>query len=282
MDIDVAFCLGEFIAEQVQLIDEKIDEIRQEERDKFKGNAQEERCLVEQFIDDLRAAADVRPIRNVLNDPTRVEALRAEILTKVGTCVTYVTRLRGLATPLPNTKAFVTLCTDTINYCRNTKAFDENFQAYNQLLMETEDGDLLSNTQKWWKKAYGGRVAEVNERNKRFNPALTDTGFVTIAENSRIMDNGRLLLSTRKVDVVASPKEGIVRRFVRSLLTLDENRRKSVNEEQLVAELDKMSVNDAARYARTWLKQRDDIRTRKENDPCKFLHNNFFRRRLLV
>lgn len=290
MDDNLAFCLGQFIDEQVKIIDDKIDEIKNDEREKCraiekardeyerkkppaknKGNHGEDQRLVDQFIDEMRAVENVKPQRNVLDDPTRVDALRAEIQTKVGACANYVTRLRGLAMPLPNSKQFVTLCSETIIYCKSGSKFQENFELYNQVLQETEDDALLTNTRQWWKDTYGGKVAEVNERNKKFNPAIIDLGFVTIAPNSRIMDNGRQLLSARKVEVIPSPKGGIIRRFVRHLLSLDEDRRASVDEEKLVEQLNEGPVDEAVNYARQWLKKRDEIRNHKEEDPCKIL-----------
>ena len=289
MDENLAFCLGQFIDDQVLLIDKKIDNIKADEKKEYaklerahaeferkkppakdKGSHGDDQRLVDRFVADLRETDAVGPTRTVIDDPTRIDALRAEISTKVGACVNYVQRLRGLAANLPNTKKFVELCNDTVNYCRQTNTYEENFDKLYEVLQNTDEDNLLTNTRRWWKDSYGGRIAEINTRNQKINSPITDNGFATISPTSRIMDNGKMLLTARKVEIVASPKEGIIRRFVRQLLTLDEERRGSIAEDQLIEQLNNGSTDEAVRYARQWLNERDEVRNRKEEeDPCK-------------
>lgn len=289
MDADLAFCLGNFIDDQVELIDNQLENIRKEEEIKCrqiaeakvehekkkppakdKGLHHEDQTLVDRFIEELRDATQATNTRTVIDDPACIDTLRAESSTKVNACAKYLTRLRNLAKPMQNSASFVQACNEAVDYFQKTQEFDRNFKTLMLVLEQSDESDLLPNVQNWWKDAYGSRVSEINRRNDRFNKAVTENNYAVLSQTSRIIANARKLLEARTVVVVAPPTQEIIRKFVRRMLTLDEEGREKIDADELVKQLDDQGVESAIAYARKWLAKRDEIRNQKEEpDQCR-------------
>lgn len=292
MDADLAFCLGHFIDDQVEIVDKQLEEIQKEEEiecrkieeakivhekkkppAKNKGFHHEDQTLVDRFIDELRDATQATNTRTVIDDPACIDTLRAESSTKVNACARYITRLRNLAKPLPNTATFIQTCNESIDYFQKTQEFDRNFKTLMLVLEQSDEDNLLPNVQNWWKDAYGSRISEINRRNDRFNKAVTENNFAILSQTSRILDNSRKLLRARTIVAVAPATQEIIRRFVRRMLTLDEENREKIDAEELVKQLDDQGADAAIAYARRWLAQRDEVRNQKEApNPCRFVY----------
>ncbi|CAF1383711.1 unnamed protein product [Adineta ricciae] len=287
MDDDLAFCLNEFIDEQVQLIDDCVEEIKKEEEDqcgkleeeqakyiaarpppKDKGSHQEEKALVDKFCDDLRrAGAEPSKTRTVIDDPACIASLRAELSAKVNSCVGYLTRLRNLADPLPNSSKFVQLCNDTMDYCRSQQDFEDNFKDLYALVEQSDSDEIIGSIHRWWKSTYGSRIAKINERNQKFNGAITEPNFAVLSPTSRVIAHAKKLIAARQVIPIEPAYFDIVRKFVRKLLAIDEDKRKEVNANELADQLNGMEIEEIIKYAEKWLEERDAIRNQKEEDP---------------
>ena len=291
MDADLAFCLGQFIDDQVQIIDERIEAIqneedaacRQIEQDKInfekkkpppknKGSRYEDQTLVDRLIQELRDDGATKDTKTIIDDETCIATLRAEASTKVNAASKYISRLRSLAKPLPNTTNFVKACAEQMDYFNRTQEFDRNFKELLVILEETDASNVLENVRRWWKNAYGSAIAELNTRNNKINPAINDNNYPTLSQTNRIIDNARKLIAARTIVVVEPPKLEIIRRFVRRLLALDEEKREQTNEEELINHLNSLPIEQIINYAQQWFDKRDKIRNQKEEpDPCMYM-----------
>jgi hypothetical protein len=290
MDDDLAYCFGRFIGDQVELIDKRLEEIENEERTayeniekerkiyddkrpvpKSKGLHHEDQALVDQFIQELRAAVQTKDTRTIIDDPTRIDTLRAETATKVNAAARYLVRIRNLARQMPNNASFIQACNENIDSFQKAQDFEGHFNGLLAALQQTDAGDVVPNVQAWWKNAYGSTLADLNRRNERFNKAATETGYITVSASSRIIDHSKKLIEARTIIIVPPPTRDIICKFVRRLLLLDEERRETVNEEVLVNQLFEGDPEEAIKYAQQWLAKRDEIRNQKEEtNPCMY------------
>jgi len=288
MDADLAFCLGKFIDDQVKLIDDSLEKIKQEEivecrkmekekidynqkkpPPKNKGLHHEDKALVDQFIEELRDSIQASNTKTIIDDKSCIDTLYAEVSTKVNACTKYISRLRNLAQPLPNTSKFVQICNEAMEHFRQAEKLEDNFKRLGIVLEESDKDNVLKNVQKWWKDAYGSIVSDINDRNQRYNAAINDNSFVSISQTSRIIENARRLLDARKIIFVQPPKLDIIRKFVRQLLLIDEEKRDTINADELIDQLNNRNIEDIIDYAKRWLAKRDEIRNQKEEkDPC--------------
>jgi hypothetical protein len=288
MDSDLAFCLDHFIDEQVQLIDNRLEEIKQEEvieyrkiekeqKDfnrnkpipKDKGSHGEDEALVKQFVQDIRISSE-QPgkTRTVIDDQSCIDTLRAELSTKVNACMNYIIRLRNVAHPLPNSSKFVEACNNAIDYFRGTRDFETNFDSLYTVLEQSASEDAIENIHKWWKDTYGSTIADINRRNQKFNAAITENNFAILSPTSRVISNGKKLIAARQIIAVEPEHFDIVRKFVRRLLSIDEEKRDVTNPDELAEQLNNSSIEEIINYAENWLRKRDEVRNHKEVDPC--------------
>ncbi|CAF1297173.1 unnamed protein product [Rotaria sordida] len=141
MHADLAFCLGQFIDDQVKLIDDCLERIKQEQLAACNKNEQKKnlynknkpipknKALIDQFIQDLcDDDANVSKPKSIIDDPNCIDTLHAEVSTKINACSNYITRIRNLAQPLPRTSKFVELCNEAIDYFRRTQEFEDNLK----------------------------------------------------------------------------------------------------------------------------------------------------------
>jgi hypothetical protein len=288
MDADLAFCLGQFIDDQMQLIDDRLEEIKKEEiveRQKLekekiiynqkkpppknKGSHHEDKALVDQFIEELRDNEKTNNTKTIIDNPSCIDTLRAEISTKVNASAKYISRLRNLAKPLPNTTKFVQACSEAIDNFNQTQVFEDNFKALGTILEQTDSSNVVQNVQKWWKDVYGSTIADINRRNQKINQAITEDGFATVSHTSRIVDNAKKLIDARTVISVQPPKLDIIRKFVRRLLSIDEEKREKTDANELIDQLNNSDIEQIIDYAKRWLAKRDEIRNQKEEEnPC--------------
>ena len=290
MDGDLAFCLGELIDDQVEIIDGQLERLKQEEIiecrkieqekiifdqkkpiPKSKGSHDEDTALVNQFIQELRdSTSKANTTKTIMDDQSCIDTLRAELSTKVNACANYITRLHNLAKPLNNTTNFVQTCKTTIDYFKRTDEFENNFKTLYSVLEESDADDVVKNTQRWWKEKYGSMIADLNTRNQKINSAITENNFAILSPTSRVLDNAKKLIAARKIIAVESPKLEIIRKFVRRLLAVDEEKRdQTVDPDELINQLNSTDIEQMIKYAETWLRQRDEIRNKKvEKDPC--------------
>ncbi|CAF3522358.1 unnamed protein product, partial [Rotaria sordida] len=288
MDTDLAFCLGQFIDDQVKLIDDRLEAIKQEEIiacdkieqernlynknkpiPKNKGTHYEDKSLIDKFIQDLRDDdANVSKPKSIIDDPNCIETLRAEVSTKVNACSNYITRIRNLAQPLPRTSKFVESCNEAIDYFRRTQEFEDNFKKLYTVLEQSDLNNIIQNTQQWWKDTYGSTIVELNRRNQKINSAVTENNFAILSSTSRVIDNVKKLMAARKVVLVEPQKLDIIRKFVKHLLIIDEENRDKINAEELIEQLNNSNIEQIIDYTKKWIAQRDEIRNRKEErDP---------------
>ncbi|CAF4108910.1 unnamed protein product, partial [Rotaria sp. Silwood1] len=117
MNDDLAFCLDQFIDDQVKLIDDRLEVLKQDEitecnkieqekiifnknkpAPKNKGTHYEDQILIDRFIQDLRDDDEnINKPKTIVDDQSCIDTLRAEISTKVNACSNYITRIRNLA-----------------------------------------------------------------------------------------------------------------------------------------------------------------------------------------
>jgi hypothetical protein len=288
MDADLAFCLGQFIDDQVQIIDDSLEKIKQEEiveyrkiekeqiaynkkkpAPKKKGSHHEDKTLVDQFIQELRNSIQPSNTKSIVDDKNCIDTLRAEVSTKVNASTKYISRLRNLAQPMPNTSKFVQTCNETMEHFRQAQKREDNFKELCIILEESDKDNVLSNVQKWWKDTYGSTITDINRRNQRFNGAITENSFVSVSKRSRIAENSSRLLDARKIIFVQPSKLDIIRKFVAQLLSIDEEKRDTINADELIDQLNTRNIDDIIDYAKQWLAKRDEIRNQKEEkDPC--------------
>ena len=294
MDEGLAFCMGQFIDEQMELMDDRLADINKKEAEeclrienakreadkkkpppKNKGSHDQDKALVDRLTRDLSDTANDTGSRTVIDDPAAIDALRAETQTKIGACSKYLARLRNLAQPLPHTKSFVQSCNETIDLCRRADYFDESFRRLCTILAESDNDNFVRNAQQWWKSTYGERIADLNRRNQKINAAITEDNFAVVSPTSRIVANARTILGARQIVVAEPPKGEIIRQFVHRHLALDQERQKRTNPDTLFEELNTADNAKAIDYAQQWLHTRDEIRNEKEaQDPCR--SSNFF------
>lgn len=288
MDSDLAFCLGNFIDDQVQIIDIRIDDIKKEEdvecekiekqrisfdqkrpRPKNKDSHGEDKYFVDQFIQELRDNSATNNKKTIIDDPSCIDTLRAEVATKVNASATYISRIRNSAKPLPNTTRFVQACNETLEYFQRTQQFEDNFRLLFSILEDTDASNVFQNVQKWWKDVYGSKLSDLNTRNNNINKAITDNNVTFVSPTSRIIANAKKLISARKVIAVVPPRDDIVRKFARQLLTIDEELRDKTNPNELFDQLNSLDTELIIDYANRWLIKRDEIRNQKEEEnPC--------------
>ncbi|CAF1324975.1 unnamed protein product [Adineta steineri] len=289
MDDDLAFCLGRFTDHQVQLIDDRIAKIKEEENEvcreieerqaahiknrppqRDKGSHAKDKALVDKFVSDLRqCSAEPRKIRAVTDDQTCIDSLRAELWTKVAASTTYINRLHNLARPLSNTAKFVETCRETVESFKRPSDFDANYKVLYKIIEQDEKDQVIGSIQKWWKEKYGDKVAEINQRNQKFNGAVTEPNFAILSPNSGVIRNAKKLIEARQETIVEPEYFEVVREFVRQLLLLDEEKREHTDANELSNELNSRTIEETIDYAERWLSERDEIRNRKEEDPYK-------------
>ncbi|CAF3008535.1 unnamed protein product [Rotaria sp. Silwood2] len=287
MDADLAFCLGQFIDDQVKFIDDRLEAIKQEEvtaYDKIeqekiiynknkpipknKGTHYEDQALIDQFIQDLcDDDENVNKPKSIIDDQSCIDTLRAEISTKVNACSNYIIRIRNLAQPLPRTSKFVESCNEAIDYFRQLQEFEDNFKKLYSILEQSDSSNVVQNSQKWWKDTYGSTVAELNRRNTKINPAITENNFAILSSTSRVIDNAKKLMAARQVVSVEPQKLDIIRKFVKRLLIIDEENRDKINAEELIDQLNNSNIKQIIDYTKKWIAKRDEIRNHKEVDP---------------
>ncbi|CAF0962598.1 unnamed protein product [Rotaria sordida] len=217
MHADLAICLGQFIDDQVKLIDDRLERIKQEQIaacnkneheknlynknkpiPKNKGTHYENKALIDQFIQDLcDDDANVSKPKSIIDDPNCVDTLHAEVSTKINACSNYITRIRNLAQPLPRTSKFVELCNEAIDYFRRTQEFEDNLKKLYTVLEQNK----------------------LNHRNQKINSAVTENNFAILSSTSRVIDDVKKLMAARKVVSVEPQKLDIIRKFVKRLLT---------------------------------------------------------------
>jgi hypothetical protein len=288
MDADLAFCLGQFIDDQVQIIDDSLEKIKQEEiveyrkiekeqiaynkkkpAPKKKGSYHEDKNLVDQFIQELRNSIQPSNTKSIVDDKNCIDTLRADVSTKVNASTKYIRRLRNLAQRIPNSSKFVQTCNETMERFRQAQKREDNFKKLCTVLEESDKDNVLSNVQKWWKDTYGSTITDINRRNQRFSAAVTENSFVSVSKRSRIAENSSRLLDARKIIFVQPSKLDIIRKFVAQLLSIDEEKRDTINADELIDQLNTRNIDDIIDYAKQWLAKRDEIRNKKEEkDPC--------------
>jgi len=289
MDEDLAFCLGNFIDDQVQLIDDRIGEIEKEETEKYEkirkeksiflkkkppekdhGSHSADQALVDGFVQELRDKGTTKEKRTVIDDETCIGTLRAETQTKVNAAGQYILRLKNSARSFGNTKNFVELCNETYEYINSAQRFQVNFDELMTILQEADADNVVQHVRRWWKDAYGARISEINTRNNKFNQAATENNYATLTQTNRIFDNAKKLLAARTVVYVEPPRLEIIRKFVRQLFILDKDKQDETNPDELCKQLDRLDVDGMINYAQQWLAKRDEIRNKKpEPDQCK-------------
>lgn len=288
MDTDLAFCLENFIHDQVQLIDDRIRAIEDQEAaecekirrersifekkkppEKNNGSHNADQALVDRFIQELRDKGTAKEKRTVIDDETCIATLRAETQTKVNATGQYVVRLKNSARSFANTKSFIETCNETVEYFNSAQNFQKNFDELMTILQEADADTVVQRVRQWWKNAYGSRVAEVNTRNSKFNQAATENNYATLTQTNRIFDNAKKLIAARTVVFVEPPKLEIIRKFVQQLFVLDEDKQKETTRDELIKHLNSLEIDGMNDYARQWLKKRDDIRNKKP-EPDQF------------
>ncbi|CAF3917767.1 unnamed protein product [Adineta steineri] len=286
MEDGVAFCLGQFRDEQVQLFDNRIQKNKEEEIEecnkieqeraadiqnqpppKDKGSHYRDKALVDKFVKDLgQCSAQPKKVRAVTDDQTCIDSLRAELWTKLTASTNYINRLHSLARPLPNTAKFVETCRETVESFKRPSDFDANYKALYKIIEQDEKEQVIDSIQNWWKEKYGDKIAEINQRNDRFNKAITDKNFVALSSNSGVIRNAKKLIEVREEIIVEPGHFEIVREFVRQLLLFDREKREHTNANELSNELNSRAIEEIIDYAERWLSERDEMRNRKEED----------------
>lgn len=294
MDEDLAFCLDHFIDDQIDLIDQKIEQIKREAAEKCrkleqeklaanrkkpppknKGTHNEDKALVDRFIRDLRHdEAKLNCKHTIVDDPVCIATLRAHFSTKVNASAHYLSRIRNLASQSPRANKFIGSCKELISYCHQKETFETNFQELCRVLADSDKETVVQNTQQLWKDTYGDSINDINTRNKKLHPVINENGFAVLSRRSRVIESAKQLINARKIIAPESQKGVIVRKFVDRLIILDEEDRDKINPEELIEQLINSLIDQIIDYTNKWLSKRDEIRNRIEPpDPCMFFLN---------
>lgn len=291
MNADLAFCLDQFADDQLKLVDGILEKIQAEETLEFqkvkqeeespatieqhrinkirKGTHKEDQTIVNKFIQDLHESSIIREQpRNNDNDVVR-DTLQAEIKTKLGACSSYVSRLGKLAKRKSNSTEFQQRCHEAVDLLRDPREFEEKFDELCALLEQSDICNCAQNVEQWWKEAFGNTIADINHRNKRFHPTIIEKNFANLSSRSRIVQRATTMIEKRKsLKTNQLDKYDVICNFVQQIQLIDENNCQETKADDLINKLNDNDNQLAIDYAKTWLKQRDEIRNQKEENIC--------------
>lgn len=299
MNADLAFCLDRFIDDQLKLIDIALEEIQEREEAERcnikneetsptfieqrrlnkikKGTHAEDQVIVNRFIQDLieNGKLDIQSSIHI-NDIDR-EGLRAELKTKLSACTSYVARLGKLARAQSNSKAFQQRCHEIVHLLRQTDEFEDKFNKLCNLIEQSNNKNCIENVEEWWKETFGNTITNINQRNRKFNPAISEKNFAALSHKSRVMQRASTMIDKRNtIAQKQQQKNDIIRNFVQRIQSIDERNRQEIQAEDLINQLNESENEVAMDYAKNWLKQRDEMRNQQEENIRMFRSFNSF------
>lgn len=291
MNADLAYCLERFIDDQIQMIDDHLEIVKQNEsvecqrieRMKIvsaakkkppvnKGSHDEDARIVQKFVRGLDDFADDEKTPAGRAMKKYREMLHNEFSAKISDCENHLTRLRKLARPIGASLDFRILCDETIVRLRNARTTPGNFAELDRILERSSSNAVGHDVQQWWNRTYGSGVVKIIRLNRRFNPSVGNKDITAITSWSQPIDCSRKFIQVRRERVVADAKikYELISEFVHEIQSIDQNNREEINEKDLIDQLNNGDIEIARKYAETWLNKRDDVRNEKEEeDPCK-------------
>ena len=289
MDADLAYCLERFIDDQVQMIDDYMETVREEEaaerhriEQKKKsymlrntnrinaGSHEIDEAIVQRFVQRLHDSTNTNSTAVDSDAENYRQILRDELYEKMDKCANHIIRLRNLAVPIRGSDDFIWQCDNIIDRFDQEQNTDESFKQLYQIIEQSDCKSLIKNVQNWWEKSYGSYVTEIIHFNKKFNPRVADNNIAVVSSWSRFIRCAKQVHSTRSAEIPAdSRKNELVREFVREIQSVDNENRQEISEDNLVKQLDSSDISTNVDYAEKWLNKRDNNRNqKKEDDTC--------------
>lgn len=290
MDADLAYCLDRFIDDQIKLIDENLEDIREEEiieHDRIEqlksspvvsktfqtiqGSHEEDEAIVQHFIEALVDNTESGGANNINALEQCRDELRTELSEKVKECMDLITRLRNLAKPILISANFVSKCDEILDRMSEKETIDENFRDLCQVIDTSDSRNIVENMQDWWKEKYGSAIEKILAANRQFNPGVSNHDIAVVLPKSTIISCAKKILWMRNEEPVAeSQKHDIVSEFVQQINSIDDSIRQEISTDDLTAQLENSEVDSAISYAENWLHKRDSIRSQaNKDDYCK-------------
>ena len=296
MNSDLAYCLLRFFDDQIILIDNYLEEVKENKEAEFQRIEElrsvaiakrafsanqrphkEDAMIVARFLnglididgdDDSICSTEVRRYR---------EMMCTEFSAKIDDCSNHVIRLRNLAKPRFRSAAFVTQCNHAIKYLQHGQTMTENYDKLHQIIEESTQMNVADRVQRWWDEAYGAAITKIIQLNKAFNPGIGNQEIALVAPWSQPVDCAKKILSigSPKMIVYGKRKDYFVRTFVQQIRAVDEIIRAEITENDLVYQLKAGDVDMARDFTENWLRRRDEIRYQKENDTCECMRIPF-------
>jgi hypothetical protein len=289
MNSDLAYCLEQFIDDQIQLIDDYLETVKENENVEYhrieemktssianrktqtnQSSHDKDAEIIQRFVEDLlehaeSASSNARDIENYR------EMLRSEFSEKLDDCLKHVIRLRKLAKPILGSDEFVTQCDETIDYLQQEQKTNESYDKLYKILEPNDHKTVVDDVQNWWDKIYGSDITKIIHSNKRFNPGVGNSDIALVLPRSQMIEYAKKLISARNQELlINSQKHDIVCEFVRQIQSTDDENRQEISEDDLINQLTSGDIDFAMSYAETWLKKRDTSRTQnQEEDSCE-------------
>lgn len=292
MNAELAYCLERFIDDQIQMIDDNLETVKQNETVECqrieqmkmawvkkrkppinKGNHDEDERVVRKFINGLIDLADGEKTPVAIAMKKYREMLHNEFSAKMDDCEHHLTRLRKLASPIGRSRDFVILCDETITLLRQRRKAPDKFAELDRILSKSDSETIAHDIQQWWNTTYASDVRKMIRLNRRFNPHIGNEDITTISLWSQPIDCARKFVHVRKGKVAADAqiKYELISEFVRQIQSIDEENRRDIEQNELINRLNNMDIDSAKKYAATWLDKRDQLRNEKEEeDPCEY------------
>jgi hypothetical protein len=195
MDADLAYCLERFIDDQVHMIDDYLETVREEEaiehqriehkkmsrmlKQKNQTNEcshDEDETIVQRFVRRLQATTDIDETAVDSDTKNYRKILRDELSKKIKNCSNLMIRLRNLAVPIRGSDEFIWQCDNVIDRFQQGRKTGESYKELYQIIEQSDSKQFVENVQDWWEKSYGSYVLEIIHYNKRFNPRVGNNG----------------------------------------------------------------------------------------------------------
>jgi hypothetical protein len=298
MNSDLAYCLERFIDDQIQLIDDYLETVKEKKTiehqriEQMKMLAIEKRkqqtdggpehvkdaAIVQRFINKLLDIADNDNTPDAKELRKYREMMYSEFTAKIDDCSNHVIRLRNLAKPTFRSDDFVKQCNKTIKYLQQEQTLTENYDKLYEIIDQSDQANVADNVQNWWDEAYGSVVTKIIHLNKRFNPGVGNIDIALVQPWSQPIDCARkiLLIETPKTLANYQKKYNIVCEFVRQIQSIDDENRQEISENNLINKLNRGDIDFAKNYTENWLIKRDQSRNQKEDASCEYYGIFFF------
>lgn len=294
MDHDLAYCLEQFIDDQVKLIDEDLEKINQieveKEKDikekknvliqktssnKIRGSHEDDQRIVDHFIKSLGniPADDENPKMEKLK-----RNLHIELSMKVKICLNYITKLRDLAQSIRRSDEFVVECDTFIQRLKEEHESENIYRSLTNLIERCSYIDLTEKLQNWWRDSFGSDILKIIRLNNKYNPRVTKENVAVVLPYSRLVDSAQKVARKRKSESnnrASNRRHKIICEFIEQKRKCESTNENILGPKDTISQIETENIDDVIEYAMNWLKERDQIRqVQKGNEARKLTQVN--------